>query len=503
MFLLATLVSFLSASAWSIATPEFSVADENAHAVKAIGTWQGQWVGYLRDDAKHPVFDLPEEYQYDSGSVCFVRAPAADASCSTPIGEGVGTLWFDTWTGNYNPLYSVLVGWPSALLSGEAGIYGMRVVSALLGSVLLGLAFVAAAAGRGARWMTLGTLFALAPMVTHFLGAVNPQGFEMASAVLLWVALLRLLDDGAGVDSALSRSALWVMVVVGVIGLANARATGPFWVVVVVVLCLVVAGGRATVTLFRNPRTYLWFIPMAAGGLFSVAWTLTAGTLGSQADPQDAPLVGASWFDGVATMLLLTPGFVSEVGGSYGWLDVPLPVAVPVAFFVALAAFLTVALMVFARHERLLLLAVVGACVLVPVFVQAASIAQTGLIWQGRYGLFLYLGVPIVAGYLLARTPSADAVGSHRALRLTVFIALAANALGGLFAAIQRYTVGVEGGVVDALFDPTWVPVAGPILPLVMMALSWMLAIVLLDVTTEGLERRPTRLTVSAATGSA
>ena len=40
---------------------------------------------------------------------------------------------------------------------------------------------------------------------------------------------------------------------------------------------------------------------------------------------------------------------------------------------------------------------------LVPAFVQGYSVHQTGIIWQGRYGLFLYLGIMVVAAWLLSR----------------------------------------------------------------------------------------------------
>ena len=47
---------------WSLASPVFSVPDENAHAIKAIAQIRGQVVGYTLPGVKHIVVDLPPGY---------------------------------------------------------------------------------------------------------------------------------------------------------------------------------------------------------------------------------------------------------------------------------------------------------------------------------------------------------------------------------------------------------------------------------------------------------
>jgi len=52
-----------------------------------------------------------------------------------------------------------------------------------VGAALLAWAFLAAASGSRARWMPAGIAFAAAPMGMYLIGAVNPNGAELASAV--------------------------------------------------------------------------------------------------------------------------------------------------------------------------------------------------------------------------------------------------------------------------------------------------------------------------------
>ena len=167
--------------------------------------------------------------------------------------------WFNTWVGTYNPAYYYAVGWPSLLFDGNASIHAMRIASSLLGAALLAFAFVAAASGPRARWMPLGVAFAAAPMSMYLIGAVNPNGAEVAAAVALWAGVLRLLDtfrDGPR-SPWLSRTALWVGVTAASVVLVNARALGPLWLVVVVGLCFLAAGWAPVKRLFTTGEQLL------------------------------------------------------------------------------------------------------------------------------------------------------------------------------------------------------------------------------------------------------
>ncbi|MFF2273361.1 DUF2142 domain-containing protein [Agromyces sp. NPDC058136] len=483
---------------WSLASPVFSVPDENAHATKAVAQVRGQVIGYTVPGVKHIVVDLPEGFEYDTNILCFATQPTRSAECGgAEFGAGVGTSTFNTWVGAYNPIYYYLVGWPSLFTDGNAAVYAMRIASSLLGALMLAAAFQVSVAGKRARWMPLALAFVAAPMNLYLLGSVNPNGAELGSAILLWAALLRLLETfdrraPSGVDdegATLPRWYLWAMVTVASVILVNARALGPLWLVVIVGLCFIASGWPAVRGLFTNGRSYIWLSAIALGGLFSLGWTLSGGSLSNQAEPSDAPLVGATFLQGFLYTVRMTPHFLQQAIGYFGWLDTPLPVA---AYWLFVAAFGVLLLLVFAaarRRSMLVLGSVLLAAFLVPALVQGYSVGQTGIIWQGRYALFLYIGIAIVAGWLLSR--DAPRIG-FLARRMT-WVAAGLLALYGVVAfthVMVRYVVG-EGAALSTMFSaPQWQPPLGWLTLVIAYAVASLALLAFVGLTARSIVRR-------------
>ncbi|WP_306893063.1 DUF2142 domain-containing protein [Agromyces albus] len=459
--MIAFLVTFALSTTWALASPIFSVPDENAHALKAIAQLQGQVVGYTLPDVKHIVVDLGPEDAYHGNIMCFVTHPDVTANCGNELGDPKGQLWFNTWVGAYNPVYYYLVGWPSLILDGNASVYGMRIASAFLGAVLLAFAFQAATSGARSRWMPLGVAFAAAPMSLYLIGSVNPNGAEIASAVALWASLLRLLEsfDESSERPAIPRPWLWAIVTASAIVLVNARATGPLWLVVVLAACLLAAGWERTKRLFTTPASYWWIGGVALGGLFSIGWTLSRGSLSSQAEASDAPLVNGTFLQGFTYMIRMTPDIVQQAIGFFGWFDTPLPLWVYWFFVAAVALVVVLATAATRRRSVMVMLLLLAAAILVPAFVQAYSVHQTGFIWQGRYGLFLYLGVVIAATWLLSR--DAPRI-SFLAPRLTWVVASLLGVYGIIaFGLVMvRYVIG-RAPFGEMLSAPQWQPPLG------------------------------------------
>lgn len=461
-FVLIALLSTL----WSLASPIFSVPDENAHAAKAIAQVRGQVLGEHIPGVRHTVVDLPPSYSYSQTIVCYLFESNIPANCGFELGDEGGAEQFGTWVGAYNPLYYYAVGWPSLILDGAAGIYGMRVVSGLLAAVFVAWAYQCALSARRSRWMPLGMTFAAAPMVVYLFGSVNPNGIEIASAIALWAALPRLFQrmerrQGNGGADSLPLRYIWMIVSVASVALATARATGPLWLVVVVGVCCLAAGWQPVKTLFSTAHSYLWLAFIAAGGLFSIAWTLSGGSLSGQAEKSDAPLVGASFLQGFAQVLRSTPGYVQQAIGYFGWFDAPLPTAVYWIFIVPTGLLILLALTVSRRRGAVTMAGTSALAVFVPAMVQGYSVGQTGIIWQGRYGLFLYLGVVIVAAWLLSEKQGERA--AFLSVRLT-WISSAMIAFFGLVAfvvVLRRYVVGNEHPLSEMWSDPAWQPPLG------------------------------------------
>ncbi|TFC19205.1 DUF2142 domain-containing protein [Cryobacterium algoritolerans] len=458
-------IVFALAALWALASPIFSVPDESAHATKAIAQVRGQVIGHEVPGIKHLVVDLPEEYRYSPQIVCFAFHPETPANCGVELGDPSGTTWFNTWVGAYNPLYYYAVGWPSLLLDGSAGIYGMRIASALIGSMFIAFAFQIAVAGRRSRWMPLGVAFAAMPMCVYLFGSVNPNGIEVASAVALWVALPRLLesldDRGPTFSPTPPPWYLWFVVTLASVALTTARALGPLWLVVVVLLCFVVSGWRPVSVLFTRAKSYWWLSVIAAASLFSIFWTLGGGSLSSQAEKSDAPMVGATFIQGFTYVVRATPDFLQQALGIFGWADSPLPSWTYWSAVAASAILLMLAFTAVRRRGVVSLTVVVAASLLIPALVQGYSVSQTGIIWQGRYGLFLYLGVTIVASWLLSR---AEAAGiAHMSVRVTWVVASLVGTFGILafVFVMQRYVIGNTVPVSAMWKNPAWQPPLG------------------------------------------
>lgn len=473
---------------WSLASPVFSVPDENAHAVKAIAQLRGQVIGYTLPEVKHIVVDLPEGYEYSPQIVCFVTDPTITAACAAELGDPGGTAVFNTWVGAYNPIYYELVGWPTLFLDGNAGVYGMRLASALLCAALLAWAFRAAASGARARWMPLGVAVAAAPMTMYLAGSVNPNGLEFTAAVAVWAGTLRLLEtfdgpreaSGSPVPFALARTELWIGTAVAAVLLANARGTGPAWLVLVVLLCFVAVGRRPVTALFTTAGSYWGLAVIAVGGLFSAGWTLWGGSLSSQAEAGDAPLVNGTFLQGFSHMLRYMPDYVQQAIGYFGWFDTPLPVWVYWFFIAAVAVPLVLAFTATSRRSVLTLSVVVLAALLIPAVIQGYGVHQTGIIWQGRYALFLYLGVAVVAGWLLDRDAPRIAWLAPRLVTVSAGL-LALYGVLAFWLVLVRYAIGMEP-LSRMLTAPQWQPPLGWIALTAAYALAsaagvWLLAV--------------------------
>jgi len=455
---------------WALAGPVFSSPDENAHALKAVAQVRGQVIGHELPGIQYIVVDLPDSYRYNTGILCFVRESDASASCNTELGDPAGTDWFNTWVGAYNPVYYYLVGWPSLLFDGSAGIYAMRIVSGILGAALLAWAVVAAMASTRMRWMPIGVAFAMSPMVSYLAGSVTPQGLEISASVLLWISLLRLLESfRVGAASVFPRSQLWAMVTVAGVALVTARALGPLWLVLIFGACVTIVGWQEAKALFLTRASYSWMTVIAGAGLFSVIWTLAGGSLSGQAEVSEVPLVGGSFFQGAWAIIRRTPWYIEQAAGVFGWLDTGLPSVVYPAYYIAFAIVAVLAFTATGRRGVWTLSLVVALALLVPAVVQGYSVSQTGLIWQGRYGIFLYLAIPLVGGWLLS-APGADRV-AFMSVRITSIVA-ALLALYGSFAyllVMRRYVVGTDDTITSMLSTPEWLPPLGW-LPLILLA---------------------------------
>jgi hypothetical protein len=115
------------------------------------------------------------------------------------------------------------------------------------------------------------------------------------------------------------------------------------------------------------------------------------------------------------------------------------------------------------------------------------SLPPIGFFWQGRYALPILVGVPIVAGHLVARA-GARVEGLERLVPIAVAVLGLAH-LVALLQTVRRFAVTLDGPAnpITYLTDPKWSPDTGP-------AVVWVVAFAAGLVATGWLSLRPARL---------
>lgn len=449
------LLVFLLGAGWAGAVPLMASPDEPSHVVRAAAVARGQLSGELGEapsDALRPgaatTVQLPRDY---AASValpnCFAFQPEVPAACQQDVAPPDGSVVpVETFAGQYPPLYYALVGWPSLFLGAEAGIYAMRLVSAALAAGLLtwGAFRLRTSLGRATSpWVVA---LAITPMCLFFGATVNPQGLEIASAFSLWAACLALATDRRGPSGA-----MLVQAAVSGSVLINLRASSPFWALAIVAVAVVMAPPGRLREVFRHPWAR-WVVAITvAASATAVAWLLThrdvVSTEGLFPQYRDLRESGLALTGHTYEYLL-------NMVGNFGWLDSPAPPLTFVSWFVVGGAVLVLALVVPSpRRQRLALVLVLLGVGTAPFVLQLPTAVDTGIIWQGRYALPVAVGIPVVAGVLLAGQvgPLATMVG--RLGRVLVPILLVAH-VAAFWWASRRYAEGLTGELFT--ISPDW-----------------------------------------------
>lgn len=440
LFLLSWLAFTAMAVVWSVGTPTLGSADEASHAIKAAAVVRGEWVGTNVGPKLSPAttVSLPAAYaSLQSHALCYDGKIDMPASCAPAIQHPPGTSEVGTSAGRYPPLYYVLTGWPSLLLSPPHALLAMRLVSAVLSGFFLAAAVVAAVL-RGRPMLAFATSIATTPAVLFFAGMENPSGLEITVSVLVWVCGVLLL-----VDRPPPRDTRWLLAVLaGALAvLVLIRGISPFWALVVLVL-LVIGGARGQVRrLLRLRRTYLLGAGVVAATVLALAWTfgehaLVLAPVTTYAHQGLSASIRGMWSN--------TPGYLVQLVGVLGFLDTSVSYFAVVAWYAAVGMLLLLAFALGSRRLRVALLLTAVAVVLLPIAIGAPDVPKVGYAWQGRYTLPLAVGLPLLAAF---------ALDEHRELlrpfrqRLVVVLALVLGAaeIFTVWTALHRWAVGVQG----------------------------------------------------------
>lgn len=455
IFCLSWLLLSVLSIAWSITTPVSASPDEPAHIIKAASVARGQFIGEPSPDGH--IVQVPRYIASTQAETCFAFQPNIAADCAIPLtGPPSEVISSSTTAGLYNPVYYLLVGWPSLLIGDATGIYVMRAVSGILASLFLAFT-VLIAYGWRRNILPLAALgVAVPPMLLFLNGSVNPNGVETTATLAVFTAMLAIVMQPN--ERLLAERSL--ILLAGAAVAVNARGLSPLWVLVAIFTPLLLISWTQIWKLLRKPMVLVAVGGTAATTAFALFWLAGTNSLASAVTDKDAsrafPGVGASPITGFVNTIRETFGYAQTMIGNFGWLDTPAPAT---AYFVwaVFAGVLLLAGFSVLRGRRLLFAAVlVGLYLLVPPVIQAAYITGGGMIWQGRYNLPLFamfaFGVAVV---LAERLPGLDEAILAR-FSLLIWLGWLLAQYLSFATALKRYAVGSNGSWKDVLLAPEW-----------------------------------------------
>ncbi|KQR24274.1 hypothetical protein ASF79_03460 [Agreia sp. Leaf335] len=468
----------LLAAAWAISSPISSGPDEPAHIIKAASVVRGEFVGPQGTYGNE--VDVPNYVSWTNAQTCFVFQPTVPANCAPAVEGDPGKIVPGSTTAGYNnPAYYALVGWPTLIFSDSTGIYAMRIVSGILSSGMLALAFMLVSTWRRPTIPTVGLLAAITPMVLYVNGLVNPSSFEISGIITAFVAMMTIVSQP---NERMLREQAIVLVSVSVLA-ANTRTISPLWVALAIVLPLLLLRGRELGVLLRKRVVLVSAAVVALGAALAIAWTpistrlATDAAAGAPATPVITTLfpdVGQSPFFGFVKMVTLTFTNGADMIGNFGWLDTPVP-ATTIVIWTMLLGVILLAGFVLLRGRR----AFVGATLLLlalilPALIQAAFITTGGFIWQGRYGLpifaMLIFGVAALVGTSLENSRFSATALSR--LIFAVIVGFIAGQGYGFLKAMRRNVIGSDTSWKQLITDPQWIPPGGVALSLALFVVG-------------------------------
>ena len=454
---------------WSFASPLMSVPDESAHAIRAASVARGELLGDSSgQQSEQSVVQVPGYIADLREQECYAFKAEVPADCAPPIDASDTELRNGlTSAGNYNPVYYLLVGLPTLLLSGAPAVYAMRILSGLIGVAFLASALWAAGRLRKPTWPVTAGYVAVTPMVLFLNASINPNALEIVTAAAFLMNAFVVFEKHRTLSQA--RMNLVLVAVSGAV-LANTRPVSLLWLALAAAAVIAAYGVRPLASIFRDRLSQAMIVLLALGCALSLGWLVWANSLKSLlGNPTDVS-------PGTAAAIMFDRTFDYATGyvGVMGWLDTQLPAGVYMFWYLLMGAVLLAGLSARPARGRIGVYLLAAAALAIPPVMQAQVIRDLGWIWQGRYLLALVVMLLLTCGVAFRFHPFPASPWARGAAKWLLAGAVAAHAYAFLYT-LRRYTVGLQDMVRwNDMFQPLWQPPLG--WPLLTLAYAVVLA---------------------------
>ena len=443
---LVLLGTLLLQAAWILAVPPFRGSDELDHAYRADAVAHGHWAA-SSDPPKH-----------GRGGVILVRSSIVEAAgrmCSSygytgpdncrPISEAEdGMVRVASGASGYHPVYYFLIGTPALIAEGARALIIMRVVSATLCLLMLGLALHLLTLIPQSFWLTGALVAGLTPVLLYSTAMAAPNGLEMAAGAATWAGLLALAKGG--LSAARERRVVgWVTL--ATCTLATLRQLGPLWLALIFGVCVITFGWRAWIDLARRQAAPIALATAAvtAATIASVWWVRSSGTLVQSGDFEVPSPIKKS--------LLEIPLWVMQSIAAFPLRNEQGPVVTYAVYGLLGLIAISLGALWGDRRIRAAIVAVAALSVAVPFAISVATLRTSGDVWQGRYTL------PFSVGLLLACALTNFGRGTHRLIGPLLLATGGALIVSQVASILQVYTRELQNPAADSTSWPvlgTW-----------------------------------------------
>lgn len=395
----------LAQGAWLLAVPAFRGIDEFDHVYRAASVARGEWLPGSEQarDGRGGLVTVPRDLVAAAGPECSARPYTGRDNCHPVSDVGDGQVRVASAASRYQPVYYWVVGTAARWADGTAAVYAMRVASALLCALFLGLSAWTVGRWARTRWPMVALVGSLTPVVAYSATVVAPNALEVLAGTSVWVALAGLGSPGL---TARTERTLLLAAVPGALVLATVRSLGTGFLGLTVLVVLALLGRRRATDLVRRHRGTV----VAGGSAVLVAVAAGIGWL-LLAAPNRLEVSQARHPGAVGASLVQLPVWVLQtVAAAPGRTD-PAPGLVYLLCGGLLTALSVLALRAADPRLRSSILLVAVASLALPFVMTLRTYAEVGVIWQGRYGLPFSVGVLVLGALSLDRRTAAPSLG--------------------------------------------------------------------------------------------